>query len=113
MEDNANPAPVVFVLRTLDYDLLNDLSSEDQADEIMSSGSVYKSAAGAQLAVVEDIKIGNERLIADGDEGIDFANVVWIEDTYTDYAGTTRREWRCKVPETTTLYRIIEVVLHD
>lgn len=109
----AHSPKVAFVLRVLDYDLVNDLDREDVADEIMSSGSVYKSAAGAQLAVVEDIKLDHERLVNNGEVGIDFTKVVWTEDTYTDYAGAQRKEWRCKVEETTTIYRIVEVFLHD
>jgi len=116
MEHNANPAPVVYVIRVANTEVFDDSSSKDRIEEILCSGSVYASLDGAKAAVLEDVR---ESLLDWNDEqdAVDEVAVpeeIEYEQTqYLDYADKVRTAWLYYCGPITTYYRIAEVELHD
>jgi hypothetical protein len=115
MNEIAKNAPVVYVLRVVDYDYLSELTNEDAIDEILGSGSVYRTLEGARKAAEDDYTVDVEDYNADPflePDEIMVPSIKWKEDTYTDYGGVKRAAHMFHAEEFTRIYRVIEVILH-
>ena len=117
MNDNANTAPVVYVVRSLNYDPGIGNKHSDWVDECLSSGSVWATKEKAQKAVrlgaMDDFMYINEGLHPSNEDYVAWEEPTVVEAMYQDYAGKHRWSAVYTWERIMQAYRIIEVELQQ